>query len=328
MADMLRFRRVDGEEEPVTARVDDVEFPVGEFLMSRTVWLEDGTIPNGRELRQHRPAGGDRRPEGYARLDNEVLAGRRLHQMAAWSGYPREVSRLYGDESTSADPYALFEPYRGEPLREVGANLFDTEFDKFVTGLLAGVCWLAGAGIAHRAISPDTVRWDDRSVSVQIMDLSRSALFGTARTPVGGTEAWIPRESRPETCYGAVGPTDDVWAAVRLIYWVRSRGEDLEDLGKLEESGLAQIFNGLLGPVFGPPERRPAARDLIEYGLRRPHLIPDLADGGKRLIKGRESFLQARELKHPTAQVPADFWDDLAWARGRRGTAGPESGYK
>jgi len=318
MADVLRFRRVTGEQDEVAARVDDVEFPVGEFVVARTVWLEDGT-PNGRELRQHRPVGGDRRPDGYARLDNEVLAGRRLHRMADWSGYPPEVVRLYGDESTSADPFALFDPYRGEPLREVGPNLFDDEFDKFLTGLLTGLCWLAGAGIAHRSISPDTVLWD--SNSVQITDLSRSAPFGTARTPIGGTGAWVSRESRPDTCYGTVGPTDDVWAAVRLIYFVRSRGEDLEDFGKLGESGLAQMFNGLLGAVFGPPEGRPTASDLIEYGLRRPHLLPSLVDGSKPLISGRTGFLVARERKHPTAQVPSEFLDDITWTRSRWGTA-------
>jgi len=323
MADMLRFRRVTGEQEEVAARVDDVEFPVGEFLMARAVWLDDGT-PNGRELRQHRPVGGDRRPGGYARLDNEVLAGRRLHRLAEWSGYPPEVVRLHGDESTSADPYALFEPDRGEPLREVGANLFDDEFDKFLTGLLTGLCWLAGAGIAHRAISPDTVWWD--SESVQITDLSRSAPFGTARTPIGGTAAWTPRESRPDSCYGTVGPTDDVWAAVRLIYFVRSRGENLDDFGKLAESGLAQLFNGLLGHVFGPPESRPTASDLIEHGLRRPYLIPSLADGSKPLVSGRASFLRAREDKHPGVQVPAKFWDDIAWTRSRWETPGQQGG--
>jgi serine/threonine protein kinase len=323
MADMLWFRRVTGEYEEVAARVDDAEFPAGEFLMARTVWLEDGT-PNGRELRQHRPVSGDRRPEGYIRLDNEILAGRRLHQMADWSGYPSEVARLHGDESTSADPYALFEPYRGEPLREVGANLFDDEFDKFLVGLLTGLCWLASAGLAHRAISPDTVWWD--SDSVQITDFSRSAPFGTARTPLGGPWAWIARESRPGTCYGTVGPTDDVWAAVRLIYFVRSRGEDLQDFGKLAESGLVQMFNGLLGPVFGPPEGRPTASDLIEHGLRRPHLLPGLVDGSKPLIRGRQSFLNAREHRHPGARVPAEFWDDITWTRGRRGTASPEDG--
>ncbi len=323
MADILSFHRVTGEDEEIAARVDDVEFPAGEFLMARTVWLDDGTS-DGRELRQHRPVSGDRRPDGYARLDNEVFAGRRLHQMAAWSGYPSELARLYGDESTSADPYALFEPYRGEPLSEVGANLFDDEFDKFLVGLLTGLCWLASAGIAHRAISPDTVWWDTRSV--QITDFSRSAPFGTVRTPLPGSSAWISRESRPDTCYGTVGPTDDVWAAIRLIYFVRSRGQDLEDFGKLAEIGLAQMFNGLLGPVFGPPEERPTASDLIEHGLRRPHLLPSLVDGSRPLITGRRSFLSARERKHPGAQVPADFWDDITWTRSRDRTANPGDG--
>jgi serine/threonine protein kinase len=321
MADMLPFRRFTGEQEEFPARIDDVEFPAGEFLTARTVWLEDGT-PGDRELRQHRPVSGERRPDGYARLDNEVLAGRRLHLMTDWSSYPRELARLYGDESTSADPFALFEPYRGAPLREVGATLFDDEFDRFLSGLLTGLCWLAGAGIAHRAISPDTVLWDDRSV--QITDFSRSALFGTARTPLGGTSAWIPRESRPETCYGMVGPGDDVWAVVRLIYFVRSRGEDLDDLGKLAESGLAQMFNGLLASVFGPPEARPSASDLSEYGLRRPYLIPSLTDRSKPLIQGREIFLRARERKHPTAQVPKEFLDDITWTRSRWETAARE----
>jgi serine/threonine protein kinase len=317
MADMLWFRRVNGESEEIMARVDDAEFPAGEFLMARTVWLQDGTTI-GRELRQHRPVSGDRRRDGYARLDNEILAGRRLYRLAGWSGYPPEVVRLYGDESTSADPYALFEPYRGEPLREVGANLFDEEFGRFLTGLLTGLCWLAGAGIAHRAISPDTVWWDDDSV--QITDFSRSAPFGTARTPASGSQAWIARESRPGTCYGTVGPTDDVWAAVRLAYFVRSRGRDLEEFGQLEEIGLAQMFNGMLGPVFGPPEDRPTASDLITHGLRRPHLLPSLEDGSKALIEGRKSFLNARERKRPGAPVPADFWDDITWPRNRQGT--------
>ncbi len=202
MADTLRFRRATtGEQEEITARVDDVDFAGGEFLMARTVWLEDGTS-SGLELRQDRPASGGRRPEGYLRLDNEILAGRRLHQMAGGSGYPPEVACLYGDEATSAEPFALFEPDRGEPVREVGQYLYGEAFDQFLVGLLTGLCWLAGAGIAHRAISPDTVLWDSDTGKVQITDLSRSAPFGSTRTPMTGSQAWIPRESRPDTCYG------------------------------------------------------------------------------------------------------------------------------
>jgi serine/threonine protein kinase len=323
MADMLYFRRVTGESEEVAARVGDAESPTGEFLTARKVWLEDGT-PGDRELRQHRPISGDRRREGYARLDNEILAGRSLYQLADWSGYPPELACLYGDESTSADPYALFEPYRGEPLREAGANLYDAEFDTFLTGLLTGLCWLASAGIAHRAISPDTVWWDDESVL--ITDFSRSAPFGTVRTPLNGSQAWVARESRAGTCYGTVGSADDVWAAVRLIYFVRSRGQDLQQFSKLADIGLAQMFNGLLGDVFGPPEKRPTASDLITYGLRRPHLLPSLADSSKPLIDGRRDFLNARQRKHPRAQVPADFWDDITWTQSRQGPASPGDG--
>jgi serine/threonine protein kinase len=327
MADILRFRRVTTrEQEEVSARVDDVEFPAGEFLMTRTVWLEDRT-PNGLELSQHRPVSGDRRQEGYLRLDNEVLAGRRLHDVAGWGGYPAEVIRLYGDEATSADPFALFEPQRGEPLREVGEYLYSDAFEQFVVGLLTGLCWLAGAGIAHRTISPDTVLWDSDDGKVRISDFSRSAPFGGIRTPVAGSWSWVPRESRPDTCFGLVGPTDDIWAAARLIYFVGSRGKDLEDLSKLAELGLSQMFNGLLEKVFAPPEHRPTARDLVEYGLRRHHLLPSLRDdGGKRMVRGRESFLSLRARVHPDAPLPPGFWDDVSWARGGQEAGGPADG--
>jgi serine/threonine protein kinase len=321
MADMMRFREVTGEFRKVAVRADAAEFPVGEFLVSRAVWLEDGTA-GGRELRQHRPVSGDRRHDGYARLDNEILTGRRLYGLASWSSYPAQLARLHGDESASADPYTLFEPYRGEPLRDVGANLFDDEFNSFLTGLLTGLCWLAAVGVAHRGISPDSVWWDGESV--QITDFSRSMPFGTIRTPVSGPSAWVARESRPDTCYGTVGPADDVWAAARLIYFVRSRGEDLEDVSSLAESGLTQMFNGLLEAVFGPPEKRPTASDLMASGLGRSHLVPVPMDGGESLLRGRSRFLAARDRKHPGAPVPADFWNDLTWTRGRAAADGRE----
>lgn len=320
--DMLRFRRVTGEQAAVSAEVDEDELPAGELLRARTVRLKDGT-PGGRELRQHRPLDGERRSDGYARLDNEVLAGRRLHKVAEWSGYPAELARLYGDDASSAAPFTLFEPYESEPL-SAGSSLFDEEVEAFITGLLKGLCWLAGAGIAHRAINPETVYWNGESVL--ITDFSRSAPFGIARTPITGLPwAWVPLESRPGDTFGVVGPTDDVWAAIRLIYFVRSRGETLDDFGKLAETGLAQMFNGLLDRVFGPPEGRPTAADLLQRGLRRSHMLPSLPDTAKEIVEGRESFLRARERKHPGAPVPPGFWNDLAWA-GKREPGAPASG--
>jgi serine/threonine protein kinase len=308
MAGKLQFRLITGEQVEAEARVDDAEFPSGEFVVARQVWLEDGT-----ELRQHRPASGSQRRAGYERLDSEILAGRRLYEAADWGSYPPEVARLYGDEATSADPYALFEPYRGEPLREVGTHLLDDEFDAFQVSLLTGLCWLAAAGIAHRTINLDTVLWDSQRRRVQITDFSRSTVFGVPRTPVTGSSAWVSKEQRPGTFYGTVGPRDDVWAAGRVIFFVRNQGEDLVDRAQLTTSGLDELFNGMLNPVFGPPEGRPTAWDLLEDGLRRRSLVRPPADGSARLIARRERFLEARQRRHPGIPEPPDFNEDIDW---------------
>jgi serine/threonine protein kinase len=318
MVGKLQFRRVTGEQVEAEAQVDDTEFPAGEFLMARKVWLEDGP-----ELRQHRPASGSQRRDGYDRLDNEILAGRRLFEVAPWGGYPPEVARLYGDEATSADPYALFEPYRGQPLREVGTFIIDDEFDAFQVSLLTGLCWLAAAGIAHRAINLDTVLWDSQRRRVQITDFSRSTVFGVPRTPVTGSPDWVPKEQRPGTFYGTVGPRDDIWAAGRLIFFVRNQGEDLTDRGQLTDSGLDGLFHGMFDPVLGPPEARPTAWDLLEDGLKRRNPVPRAARGSARLIAGREHFLEARQRKHPGAPEPPEFNEDIDWTGDPGGTRPP-----
>ena len=317
MPGKLQFRHYTGEEVEREARIDDDEFPAGEFLMARTVRLEDGP-----ELRQHRPAGGSQRRDGYERLDSEILAGRRLYEVADWGNYPPEVARLYGDEAASADPYSLFEPYHGQPLREVGRYIIDDEFDAFLVSLLTGLCWLAAAGVAHRAINPDSVFWDSQRRRVQITDFSRSTLFGVPRTPVTGSPDWIPREQRSRTLYGNVGPRDDVWAAGRLIFFVRNQGEELVNRSQLTDSGLDGLFGGLFGQVFGPPEGRPTASDLLEHGLHRRSPVPPAADGSARLIAGRGRFLEARQRRHHGAVVPRDFNADIDWM-GEPGGAAP-----
>jgi serine/threonine protein kinase len=320
MAGSLQLRSVDGCHEVFTARIDDVELPAGEYLTARTVWLsEDGTGEH--ELRQHRPVAGDGRREGYLRLDHEILVGRRLYQAAGSSrGYPQELACLYGDEATSAEPYTLFEPYRGRPLSEVAEGVFAEETESFAAGLLTGLCWLAGVGIAHRAISPDTVWWD--GYRVQVTDFSHGVPFGLARTPMTGLRNWVAPESRSDTCSGTVGPSDDVWAAARLIFYFRTGGQDLQDRADLDKYNLAPLFSGLLQHVFGPPQTRPTASDLVEYGLRRPHLIPSLKDLSMQLRGQRASFLNVREVKHPGAQVPEGFLDDITWRHSLWGPGG------
>ena len=309
MADKLQFRRASGEQTEVEARIDDTEFRIGECLTARWVWLDDGT-----ELRQHRVANAlalhrldpddSQRREGYDQLDNEILTGRRLHNTARAQEYPAEVACLYGDEAVSADPYVLFERYHGDPLREVGAYLLDDEFQNFVVSLLTGLCWLAAAGIAHRAISPDTVRWDSRRRKAQITNFSRSTVFGIPRTSMAGSSSWVANEQRPGAAYGTVGDRDDIWAAGRLIYYVRNQGAELLDRNQLAASGLHELLDG----VFGPPEGRPSASDLLVDRLSLRNPAPRANRGDAVLQEGRERFLRERRRKHPGASVPAEFY--------------------
>jgi len=308
MTGKLQFRRITQELVDTEAQLDDAEFPAGEFLMARKVWLKDGP-----ELWQHRPTSGSQRRDGYERLDNEILAGRRLYEVADWGRYPPEVACLYGDEATSAEPYALFEPYQGRPLSEVGTYILDEEFDEFQASLLAGLCWLAAAGIAHRGINPDTVLWDSQQHRVQITDFSKCTVFGVPRTPVTGSSAWIPKEQRPGTVYGSVGPRDDMWAAGQLIFFVQNQGEDLVDRRQITASGLDTFYNGMFDQVLGPPERRPTASELLEHGLRRRNRLPDAAAGSARLKTGRARFLEARQRRHPDAMEPPRLNDDIDW---------------
>lgn len=295
----LQFRRITGQQVEAEVRVGREEVPAGEFLTARQVWLDDGT-----ELRQHRVAQGSPRAAGYDRLDNEILAGRRLYEVAEW-GYPPELARLYGDEATSGDSYALLEPYRGEPLTEAGARLFEDEQKAFEVSLLTGLCWLTAAGIAHRALSPATVLWDSDRRQVQITDFSRSTIFGAPREAIMGSPNWVAKEQRPGSFSGEVSERDDIWAA-RLIFFVCNQGEELADRVQLGNSGLGELLEG----VFGPPGRRPTARELLvdRMGWRDP--IPSGVGGSPWLQEGRRRFWNARQRKHPEAAVPPGASED------------------
>jgi cellulose biosynthesis protein BcsQ len=296
----LLFRRVTGEQAEAEMRVDSTEFPAGEFLVTRRVWLGDGT-----ELRQHRVAKGSSRSTGYDRLDNEILTGRRLYEIARWNDYPAELARLYGDEASSADPYALLESYRGEPLREVATHLMDYEQEAFFVSLLTGLCWLAAAGIAHCALNPHTVLWDSQRRQAQITDFSQSAVFGAPREAIE-PPGWVAREHRRGSVMGKVSDRDDIWAAGRLLFYVRSRGEELTDRSQLAASGLTDVLDG----VFGPPEGRPTARELLVERMGLPSPVRRGIDGTAWLEEGRRRFWEERERKYPGAALPQEAGED------------------
>ncbi|MFC4048531.1 hypothetical protein ACFOY4_02445 [Actinomadura syzygii] len=239
--------------------------------------------------------------EGYRRLDGEILAGLRLARLCDGRPYPRTVTRLVGYEADTAAPFALLEPLRGVEVETLAGTLPTEQRRRFQVRLLRAVRLLGAAGISHRGLGPDTVRWDGDDV--QITDFSQAALIGAPRTVVGAMP-WQAPEQRPETppgwVRGEVGPNDDLWAAGRLIFYVVT-GEDLDDTAKLD---ARPELAALLAGVIERPERRPDAQTLLRrLGEADPPPRPLAADPA--FARGRAEFFAQRRRKHPgTAPDP------------------------
>ncbi len=245
------FCLVGGKAAQATLTVVRDEPTAPEALTARRVRLDGES-----EWHQLRVDSGAKET-GYQRLDNEILAGIRLHKAAKpTGGYPPELSRLYGYEATSADPFALLEPYRGKPLSEVEGQLPREQQRLFQVSLLTGLCWLAAAGIAHRGLGLSTVRWDGQRV--QITDFSLSTVAGVPRQEIGLPSPWAAPEQRPGQSHGRITERDDMWAAGQLIFYVTAR-EALTSVSQLADYGL----QGLLAGVFGPADGRPTAREIM-----------------------------------------------------------------
>ena len=295
-AEELTFRGVADRPVRVAAAFGPDEAGAPEFLAVRSVRIADGTV-----LRQVRVAETDDEARvGYQRLDNEILAGRRLFEVTQPVGYPPELSRLVGDNASSAQPYALLEPYRGQPLTVASKQLELDEQLQFQASLLRGLCWLAAAGLAHRGISPSTVRWDGGAQQVQIIDFSLSTVIGAPREVIG-TPPWAAREQQPADVGGLVSERDDIWAAGRLIFYVNTQ-EELTDIRQVNDR---PALNHLLSGVFGPPANRPTAVELLHrLGAESP--VPRALNGYSPLEAGRKSFYALRARKHPGACGPSD----------------------
>ena len=302
----LKLRLPDGSETTAEAQVEETPLLAGEFLVAQPVSL----VGDERKMRQHRAAAGRRREEGFERLDNEIMVGRRLVEAAGRRGYPAEVARLCGDDADGTDPYVLFEKYRGKPLREAWKSMKEAELKAFPASLLRGLCWLGAVGVAHRGIGPDTVWWDGRCAL--ITDFSTSVVFGAARTPVRGFPAWIPEEQRTGTVSGWTGPRDDIWAAAQLIFYAHTKGQECDSPDQLASSGLGEPLARALAWAFSPVAVRPTAVELLSYLGGRDPSPPGSA--GASLLEGRDKFLAARRLKH--RPDPPDLNQDLQWALG------------
>jgi len=280
----LTYRCVTGELARTWATVGE-EFPAAGLLLARQVFLEDRT-----ELRQVFPQPGSG-SAGFDQLDNEILAGLRLAWLVLRGRgavtYPPQVSCLRGYEPDSAEPFALLEPYRGETVREVGRRLLPADQDQFQVSLLEGMRWLGVAGVAHRGISPGTVRWDRATRQAQITSFGDATVLGVPRTPAG-TSFWAGPEQRAHRVHGEVGATDDVWGAGQVIAYVLT-GEPVS--GREQIDGIDDP-NGLLRAALTGPDGRATVLGLLRR-LGAPDPVPRELTADP-LQAGRDRFYAAR----------------------------------
>ncbi|WP_157246875.1 serine/threonine-protein kinase [Nonomuraea typhae] len=292
----LRFRDRHGAwaEGAVTACHDDPAQPAPPLRSCLvTLTYADGT----RHEVRHVGISGEEPGIGYGALDNEILAGLRLSRLCGSGPYPPQVSRLIGYEADGERPFVLLEPCRGKPVGGILGRILPSEKSIFQASLLTGLRWISAAGIAHRAISPETVYWD--SVNAQIIGFTEAALAGTPRTVAGAPPWWAP-EQRPGTVGGTVSSEDDVWAAGRLIFYVTTGHEpDRADL-----TGADPDLARLLAGIFGPPAGRPPVRELLSR-INVADPVPRGLSPDASLERGRADFLRLRAGKHPETAVPA-----------------------
>jgi serine/threonine protein kinase len=227
-------------------------------------------------------------------LDAEVLAALRLARWERLGQRPPGVSRLIGYELDGPDPFVLLEPLLGSPIAESAGKLLYGQQLQLRAELLTTLRWTTATGLAHRGLSPRTVRWGREGL--QITGFTSCALIGTPRTAVG-SPPWAAKEQYvTDRITGMLDERDDVWAAGKLLVYAVS-GE------KKPTTEVLRMFPDLcelLDGAFGPVEDRPSPRELLERaGLPDPvyREFPQDLDLGP----GRREFRRVRQEKRNDA---------------------------
>ncbi|MGW8361146.1 hypothetical protein ACWGK1_11335 [Streptomyces wedmorensis] len=185
-------------------------------------------------------------PHAYGLLEREVAAAVALERRYGQQKFGAVFARIVGFDLTAAEPFVLYRPPGGRPLTEWAGRL-GAEDQERITGQLAMAVRLLGdLDLVHRAVAPDTVRWDGSRV--RLCEPYAAVRAGEAREPFGGAP-WASPEQRAGA--GVADPRDDLWSVAHLAYYLLSgrpdRGEgppaDLADYRRLAALGQSGLFS-------------------------------------------------------------------------------------
>ncbi|PRX98566.1 hypothetical protein [Allonocardiopsis opalescens] len=313
----LRYLRADDASVEITRKVrhvGELVSPPASSLRRRLV-REQGSERLLMQLRMPEDPSPRERMRALEQLDGEILAGVRLARLVQRSGadgHPAVLSRLVGYGDAPGNPFALLDPYIGEPLAALldRRALFEDERMEFQRGLLEALAWTAAAGVVHRAVSPATVRWDADLRRVQLCDFSRATVADTPRTPVG-VKPWASPDQRDGV--GFADPRDDVWSA-GLVLFQALHGHDPGAFTRLPLSEHPDFAERYQAVFAGTAAQRPTAATLLERIA--PRVAPVRVTVGEELAKDRAAFrrLRGNKLGEP---------EPVAGARPRADTVPP-----
>ncbi|MFF9430930.1 hypothetical protein [Streptomyces sp. NPDC014746] len=239
------------ELEFLTHREDPVRFSVRYGEDHRVpgrpgVLARRATLGEGLPVVQYRlatTAQGD--PRAYGHLEREVEAAVALERRYGGAKFGAVFARVVGFDLTAAEPFVLYRPPTGRPLSEWAGRLGAEDQERVTGQLTMAVRLLAEAGLVHRVITPDTVRWD--GARVRLCEPYATLRAGELREPFGGAP-WASPEQRAGQ--GAADPRDDLWSVAELAYHLVAgrpdRGDgppaDLADYRRLAALGQSGLF--------------------------------------------------------------------------------------
>lgn len=103
-------------------------------------------------------------PQAYALLEREVSAAVAIERRYGAEKFGAVFARVVGFDLTAPEPFVLYRLPGGRPLTEWTGRLGPEEQERIIGQLSLAVRLLEEAGLVHRAVGPDTVRWDGAHV--------------------------------------------------------------------------------------------------------------------------------------------------------------------
>ena len=241
-------------------------------------------LGNGWTVQQHRLPARYVDSASRAALEDEVRAALTLIRRYGEEKYPPSLPRIVGYDTEAEEPFVLYERMAGQPLAGM-VGQFNIKNRRLLSqGLISALRLLDGAGLVHRAVTPQNVLWDGKCV--RLCSLTFAVPAGSPRTAVGDAP-WASPEQLAAA--GLTDPRDDVWSAAQVLYHVAT-GKAVNPAGPPKLLSADSVLSAQLAGTFSAhAAQRPESVKLLTRLNRRDPLL-DAPAPPDPLAPGRRDF--------------------------------------